>query len=291
MGSLLHANCLFIQGKHKEAFRAYEEILRAYPDALAASNIGYMYHRGIAVVRDYAKALAYYSAAQERDGGVSLFNTALMYLRGQGVEVDFKKAIGLMRLSAHHGCADARLYLGLAYILGYAYDPVDIECLSLIPFYRVIYRDESQPLLGGDGFDPALDDKRYEAIEADENEAVEMYSRLSAEHNHDPYAEKQCAAAEFMLGKAYIEGLGDHYNPRLGYRKIYDAAIYLDSAEAAQFLIANKAVARGHHINVDKIELLATHGHFRRTMGNLGTPYSHRVPLLLPDEKSHNTHK
>ena len=67
--------------------------------------------------------------------------------------------------------------------------------------------------------------------------------------------------------------------------------IDLDSAEAAQFLIANKAVAQSHHINVDKIELLATHGHFRRTMGNLGTPYSHRAPLLLPDEKSHNAHK
>ena len=284
MNQLIHANCHFLMGRHKEAFDAYMDIVKASPDAIAASNIGYMYHRGIAVIRNYGKALAYYNAAKEEDGGVSFFNMALMYLRGQGVAIDFKKAIELMKLSADHSCADARLYLGLAYILGYAYDPVDIECLSLIPFYRVIYRDESQPLLDGEGYDPSLEDKRYEAITADENEAVEMYSLLSVEHDDDPYVEKQCAAAEFMLGKAYIEGLGNLYNPKLGYRKIYNAAIYLDSAEAAQFLIANKNIAKKYKINVDKIELLATHGYFRPTMGNLGTPYSHRVPLLLPEE-------
>ena len=64
------------------------------------------------------------------------------------------------------------------------------------------------------------------------------------------------------------------------------AAIYLDSAEAAQFLISNKAIAGKYKINVDKIELLAEHGYFRPTMGNLGMPYSHRVPLLLPEEEN-----
>ena len=284
MNALIHANCLFLRGKHKEAFDAYMKIVKATPDAIAASNIGYMYHRGIAVVRDYQKALAFYNAAREEDGGVSFFNMALMYMRGQGVAVDFKKAIELMKRSVDQGCVDARLYLGLAYLLGYAYDPVEIECLSLIPFYRVIYRDESQPLLGGEQFDPTMEDKRYEAIEADETEAVEMYFRLSVGHEDDPYVEKQCAAAEFMLGKAYIEGVGSIYNPKLGYRKMYHAAVYLDSAEAAQFLIANKETAKVHKINVEKVELLAEHGYFRRTMGNLGTPSSHRAPLLLPEK-------
>ena len=283
MNSILRANCLFLQGKHKEAFDAYTDILKSSPDAVAASNIGYMYHRGIAVVRDYKKALAYYNAAREEDGGVSFFNMALMYLRGQGVAVDFKKAIELMKLSADRDCADARLYLGLAYILGYAYDPVAIECISLIPFYRVIYRDASVPLIEGEGDDYAFDDKRYEAIEADGDDAVEMYRMLISEHYDDPYAEKQCGAAQLMLGKAYIEGIGNTYNPKLGYQKIYRAAIYYESAEAAKYLLANADAARTYKIDVDRVEMLTGYEYFKPTTGNLGTPYSHRVPLLLPE--------
>lgn len=285
MNSILRANCLFLQGKHQEAFDAYTDILKSSPDALAASNIGYMYHRGIAVVRDYKKAMLYYNAAKEEDGGASYFNMALMYMRGQGVDADFKKAVDLMRHSSDLGCADAKLYLGLAYILGYVYDPIDIECISLIPFYRVIYRDTSVPLLEGKCDNSALEDKRYEAIEADGDDAVEMYGKLLSEHYDDPYAEKQCGAAQFMLGKAYVEGLGNAYNPKFGYQKIYRAAIYYDSAEAAQYLLANADAARTYKIDVDKIELLTGYGYFRPTMGNLGTPYSHSVPLLLPKNK------
>ena len=284
MNALLHANCLFLIGKHKEAFDAYIDIVKSTPDAIAASNIGYMYHRGIAVVRNYKKAMVYYMAAALEDGGVSYFNMALMYLRGQGVDTDFKKAIEFMTRSAEQGCADARLYLGLAYILGYAYDPFEIECISLIPFYRVIYRDESMPLLDGNGYDPTLEDKRYEAIRADGNEAVEMYERILLEHEEDPYTEKQCGAAQLMLGKAYIEGLGNTYDPKLGYRKIYRAAIHYSSAEAAQYLLANADAARTYKIDIDRIERLTGYEYFRPTTGNLGTPYSHRVPLLLSDK-------
>ena len=151
MNPLIHANCLFLRGKHKEAFDSYLKILDSEPNVVAASNIGYMYHRGIGVMRNYQRALSFYNAISELDGGVACFNMALMYLRGQGVVPDFKQAIALMKRSAELGCADARLYLGLAYILGYAYDPIEIECLSLIPFYRVIYRDNATPLLWGPG--------------------------------------------------------------------------------------------------------------------------------------------
>ena len=285
MSSLIHANALFLLGRHKEAFDAYVEITKASPDAIAASNIGYMYHRGIGIVRDYEKARSYYLAACLDDGGVSYYNMALMFLRGQGVEVNFKMAIDCMKRSAELGCPDARLYLGLAYILGCAYDPIEIECLTLIPFYKVIYRDASAPLLAGAGDDPSLDDKRYEAIEADADEAISMYRKLSIENADNTYAETQCGAAAFMIGKAYIEGIGDIYDPELGYRRLYRAAIYHDSLEAAQYLIANAEKAKIYKIDVDKVKLLDKHGYFRPVMGNLGTPISHRVPLLLPEEE------
>lgn len=278
----LNANTMFLMGKHQEAFKEYRELARSYRDPVAASNVGYMYHRGIAVVRDYKIALEFYTAAREGDGGVSYFNMALMYLRGQGVDMDFKKAIEYMHQAANLGCPDARLYLGLAYILGYAYDPVEIECISLIPFYRVIYRDISTPLLEGQGYDETIEDRRYEAIECDADNAFEMYRALSNEHLDDPCAEKQSAAANFMMAKFYIEGVGDHYNPSLGYRMMERAAIFDRSREAAEFLLANSKIARTHKVNIPRLETLAAYSYFRPVMGNLGTPRSHRVPLLLP---------
>lgn len=273
-------------GRHKNAFDEYQDIVKCGQNAIAASNLGYMYHRGIAVMRDYTKAMLYYKAACESDGGAAYFNMALMYMRGQGVDIDFKRAIDLMHRSAELGCADARLYLGLAYIMGYVYDPIEIECVSLIPFYRVIYRDSSAPLLEGEGCDPSIEDGRFEAIESDGEEAVSMYEALMREHSFDPYASKQCAAAQFMLGRAYIEGLGDRYDPMLGYRKIFRTAIDYGSAEAARFLLENSEAARVYKINVDKIELLASYKYFKNVSGNLGTPVSHRVPLLIPADET-----
>ena len=186
-----------------------------------------------------------------------------------------------MHRSADHGCPEANLYLGLAYLLGCAYDPVEIECVSLIPFYRVIYRDPNVPLLEGHGYDEHMEDQRYEAISCDADDAFEMYQRLTTEHNEDPYSEKQTAAAKFMKAKFYIEGIGNRYNPKLGYRMMESAALYDYSREAAEFLLANQDTAKVYKINLPRLEMLSDHGYFRPTMGNLGTPPSHRVPLLL----------
>ncbi len=86
-----------------------------------------------------------------------------------------------------------------------------------------------------------------------------------------------------MLGKAYIEGLGNLYNPELGYRKLYSAALYNDSLEAAEYLLANAETASLYKIDVEKIRLLESCGYFRPVTGNLGTPKTHRVPLNLPE--------
>jgi TPR repeat protein len=93
MTDMITANSLFIKGEHKRAFDLYLELVANSANAIAASNVGYMYHRGIGTARNYRKAMAYYEAAAELDGGVAFFNMALMYMRGQGVKVDIKVLI------------------------------------------------------------------------------------------------------------------------------------------------------------------------------------------------------
>jgi TPR repeat protein len=282
MKSLTETNVLFLTGKHKEALDAYLCLARDEHDETAAMNAGYMFHRGIGAMRDYRKAMECYVAASMAEGGAACYNMAIMYLRGQGVPVDFAKAIELMQRAAQLGSNDAKLYLGMAYILGCAYDPVEIECLSLIPFCRVIYRDLSVPLLAGEGFDPDLEDKRYEVIEADGEEAVAVYESIRPSDD----SPRAAGIRLLMLGKAAIEGLGGEFNPAAGYRKLYSAAVNYQSAEAAQYLLANADIAKTYRIDLDRLELLSSHGYFRPITGNLGTPRSHRVPLLIPDESN-----
>ena len=286
MDELVHANCLFLKERYSEAFDAYMQIINDRPDAIAASNLGYMYHRGIAVAQDYRMAMEFYIAACEDDGGAAYFNMALLYLRGLGVTANFKKAVELMRQSADHGCAEARLYLGLAYLLGYAYDPAEIECVTLIPFYRVIYRDaESTPLLESEDYNNAPEKERYAAIDCDTEDAFDMYRMLVNDHKEDPYAERQAITAKLMMARFYIDGITNHYNPKRGYLLLEHTAIHDHSREAAQFLLDNKSTAKMHKINVPLLEALAEKSYFHPIMGKLTNPQHHTNALLSKGKK------
>lgn len=282
MERLIRANALFLRGRHKEAFDAYMDIIYKTPSPRAASNLGYMYHRGIAVERNYQKAMSFYTAASYGDGGVANFNMALMYLRGQGVEVDFVKAIELMTKSADLGCVDAKSYLAVAYLLGCVYDPQNIECITLIPFYRVIYRDADAMLLEGNVFDPAIEDKRYEVIDASMDDAEYYYEEILDKHSQDPYAEERYASAMFMLGKMYIEGAGQLYDPETGYKTIERAAVQYRSEEAARFLLEHPDTCRYYKIKLDRIERLYAAEHFKASPGLFRNPRSHQVERILP---------
>ena len=43
MKAIVIANALFLRGKHRAAFDKYMDIVKAYPDPIAATDIGYMY--------------------------------------------------------------------------------------------------------------------------------------------------------------------------------------------------------------------------------------------------------
>ena len=172
------ADALFLQGRHEEAFARYFHGATVLHDARAAFDVAYMYHRGIYVPRNYIAARKFYHAASAMENGAALFNLALMEIRGLGGTPDLRAAIRRMEEAAALDCIDAQLYLGTAYTLGCVFDPMNIECLSMIPFYRVIPRTEYQFLTGG-GNDPRLEDERFSIIEADEVDATEMFARAA----------------------------------------------------------------------------------------------------------------
>ena len=250
------ADAKFLKGEYKEAFELYFKGATEYGSSRAAFDLGYMYHRGIHVPVNYKMARDYYIYASLLDGGAPLFNLALMCLRGQGEAPDSKKAVEYMRRADSVGCVDAQIYLGTAYTVGFAFDPIEIECISMIPFYRVIKKDPSSFLLsnnvGGSGNDPELEAERFEAVEADEFSAVEMFEKASRQKD-TTYIEAQVGSAKFFLGQALIEGIGKEYSPAKGYRLIEAAALENGSREAAAFLVARNEEARAFGIDPRRV--------------------------------------
>ena len=248
------ADAAFLRGDHKAAFDAYFHGATALKLPRAAFNVAFMYQHGFYVPRIPRFALDYYAAAQYLEGGVAQFNLALMYLRGQGTDVDFYRAAEYMRKSAAEGCVDAQIYLGVAYTTGCMFDPLDIDCISMIPFRRVIRQNEGT-LLYDRGFDPALDARRFEVLEANEYDAAELFEQ--ATHQKDTtYIEAQVGAANLLFGQALIEGLGAQYNPRRGWRLIERAAIEHGSREAAAYLTVHANDALSYGVDAARVKYL-----------------------------------
>ena len=250
------ADAAFLKENYLEAFDMYMCGAREEEDPRAAFNVAYMYHRGIGVPCHYEQAREFYSAAACLEGGAALYNLALLYIRGQGGEPDFKKAVELMKQAADMECADAGLYLGIAYTLGCVFDPLDVECISMIPFYRRISRSADTLLLEGVGTDPEIENQRFEAISQDEYEATDRLESV-LRIKDETYVEKQIGTAKFLVGQALIEGVGKEYNPRRGYRMIESAALKNGSVEAAQYLLQRTDEALVHGVSMkDVLQLM-----------------------------------
>ena len=248
------ADAAFLRGDHKAAFDAYFHGATALKLPRAAFNVAFMYQHGFYVPRIERFALDYYAAAQYLEGGVAQFNLALMHLRGQGTDVDFYRAAEYMKRSAAEGCVDAQMYLGVAYTTGCMFDPMDIDCISMIPFRRVIRRKEGT-LLFDQSFDPAQDEARFSVLEADEYDAAELFEQASR-HKDTTYIEAQVGAATLLFGQALIEGLGGEYDPRRGYRLIMRAALEHNSGEAAAYLAAHSMEALSYGVDASSVRYL-----------------------------------
>ena len=84
-------------------------------DEKAQYVIGYMYHKGKGVPKNYVKAADWYKKAAEHKNTKALNNLAYLYQKGKGVNKDIHKAEQLLLKSAKQGDDVACLNLGILY--------------------------------------------------------------------------------------------------------------------------------------------------------------------------------
>lgn len=232
MYSNAEAKVAYMRGEYTRAAEMFRECARD-GDAEAAFNYGYCLLHGMGTERDPSEAKSYFVFAQELDGGEAAYNLASMYISGTGVKRNFKRGIEYMKSSARLGCAEAQLYLGMAYTLGAVLDP-EITCVSLIPFHTPEYRSDIPLLDGQSSCDIAEEEEeRLSVIIQDPRSAFE-YFRAAARHDAT-YVGELVAKGKYLYAKCYADGFGVEFNREKTVRLML-AAGRSGSEDAARFL-------------------------------------------------------
>lgn len=91
-----------------KALEAKDRVVRSD----AASWLGTIYENGFGISSDFEKAISFYNEAIEIDENITAaYNLANMYLQGHGVEVNYRKAVELMKISHSKGRKNATEWL------------------------------------------------------------------------------------------------------------------------------------------------------------------------------------
>ena len=102
------------QGNHSKAAKWYRKAAdQGY--ATAQLNLGYMYGKGLGVLKDAAEEVNWYRKAADQGHAKAHFNLGIMYGKGDGVLKDATEAAWWYRKAADQGDATAQLSLGYMY--------------------------------------------------------------------------------------------------------------------------------------------------------------------------------
>ena len=228
------ADVKFINGEYTAAAEMYLEGARE-GDAVASFNYGYCLWQGLGIPRNPTEAKSFFAYARDLEGGEAAYNLAMLYLHGDGVTRDYKKALEYMKISAEQGAVEAQLYLGMAYTSGCMFEP-DVIGISLIPYHTPIYRDRYMLLEGECEFSEEDEALRYEAVKQDARLAFEWF-RAASRHD-STYVEELVAKGKYLYARCYVDGLGTDFDRDKSVRLMLAAGRF-GSPEALAYIAEN----------------------------------------------------
>jgi len=103
-------------------------------DAESQNALGFIYQKGLGVLRDYARAFRLYTAAAEQGHANAANNLGVMYTQGQGVPRDYVRAYSWYSLAAIQG-EDAAIRN--RNILGRAMSYKDLQAANKLSFEAI----------------------------------------------------------------------------------------------------------------------------------------------------------
>jgi TPR repeat protein len=133
------AKSLYELGTFLESILSYADALGCYRKAAeqgfaaAQNNLGYCYHEGAVVPRNYPEAVRWYRKAAAQGFAAAQNNLGVCFRDSIGVPQDFGKAVHWFRLAAEQGLAAAQNNLGVRYYKGQG---VETNYVEAVRFYR-----------------------------------------------------------------------------------------------------------------------------------------------------------
>lgn len=201
---ILRAHTLFREGQYREAVELFSAGARE-GNTRALFDLAYCLQYGYGIDADPARAFNLYRHLLYEEDGDAAYNAAAMLLTGRGVPCDPRAGYELMLTAAGQDCIEAQLYIAMVRLTGCVGEP-DVPSIRRIPFHKPD-GPETVPLLAPVGApDESLMDRRFEIVDADEDEAV-YYIRQAARNQGD-YVGNAVGDAEFLLAKCADEGFG-----------------------------------------------------------------------------------
>jgi TPR repeat protein len=193
----------------------YVEAMRWYRkaadqgNAIAQTNIGWLYEKGQGVALDYAEAMRWFRKAADQGNADAQSAIGSLYENGWGVTQDYGEAMRWFRKAADQGNAEAQNDIGYFYEYGYG---VDRDYAEAMRWYRKT-ADQGNPLAQSEiGW-------LYEhgrGVARDYAEAMRWYRKAADQGDAD---------AQYNLGSLYENGRGvakDYNEARRWYRKAAD---------------------------------------------------------------------
>ena len=239
MSKVVEAAVKFLEGSFAEAAEMFHDEARE-GDVLASFNYGYCLWRGIGVPKNVSEAKSFFAFARDMKGGEACYNIAIIYIQGDGVAKNYKKAMDYMRMSAEQGCIEAQLYLGMAYTTGCIFEP-EVVGIKMIPTHTPEYGMDL-PMLEGEfrEFDEEDEALRYDAVKQDQHSAFQWFQIAS---RHDPTnVEELSAKSKYLYARCYVDGLGVEFD-RMKSNRLMLLAGKAGSAEAIQYIAENGIIA------------------------------------------------
>jgi TPR repeat protein len=161
-------------------------------DALAQSELGWLYATGHGVTQDYGQAVEWFRKAADQGNAQAQLNLGTAFRNGQGVPQDYSQAVEWYRKAANQGLVNAQFSLGVRYARGQG---VPQDYAQAEAWFR---RAAEQ------GYAPAQNDlgDLYEnghGLAQDYAQAAMWYRKAADQGN---------AVAQFGLGSLYYGGHG-----------------------------------------------------------------------------------
>ncbi len=135
----------FERGDADGAFRAWQPLAEA-GDARAQAALGSLYIRGEGVAVDYDEALKWTRRAAEQGDVTGQFNMGTIYAGGLGVERDYAAAAAWFARAAAQDDAPSRFNLGVLHARGLGVPKDDVEALFLLSTATIIAGDPEAEL-------------------------------------------------------------------------------------------------------------------------------------------------